>query len=254
MKDGDVWMPLYIGDYLRDTASLTTIEHGAYLLLLMEYWINGPLPNDHKKLRAITKMSPTAYKNFIPTMHQFFTLTENKFTQKRVEREKKKLGQLLEKYRERSKKGNDAKRAKGILQGVLQGDIKETVTAPPSPSPSPNTLKTKSKTIGPAEPSPYLPSWLPVEVWGEWVKHRKSIRKPLTQRAAVLCVDTLGKIYKAGGDPVKAIEQSIERGYTGLFAAEQKVVKAQRHSDTTRDFLQEATGNDGHQGIIIDMA
>jgi uncharacterized protein YdaU (DUF1376 family) len=50
-------MPLYVADYLADTAHLSAAEHGAYLLLIMHYWTKGKLPADEDAIRRITRLS-----------------------------------------------------------------------------------------------------------------------------------------------------------------------------------------------------
>jgi uncharacterized protein YdaU (DUF1376 family) len=65
-------MPLYVADYLRDTRKLTAAEHGAYLLLIMEYWTAGTLPDDDRQLARIASMSAAEWKRARPNIEGFF--------------------------------------------------------------------------------------------------------------------------------------------------------------------------------------
>ena len=58
------FVKLYIGDYLRDTGTLTLAQHGAYTLMLLEYYATEkPLPTGrdlHRLLRADSKQERDA--------------------------------------------------------------------------------------------------------------------------------------------------------------------------------------------------
>lgn len=84
-KKADVWMPLWIGDYLAGTMTLTTEQHGAYLLLIMAAWKEGGrLPNLNEQLQAITRLPPSKWKSYEPTLSGFFDVTPNFWTHRRV--------------------------------------------------------------------------------------------------------------------------------------------------------------------------
>lgn len=74
----DIWMPLYIGDYLADTIGLTLEEHGAYLLSIMSYWRKGEL-----SIPEAQQIMGTNYNR----IHLFFQQDGNKLTHSRVEQE-----------------------------------------------------------------------------------------------------------------------------------------------------------------------
>jgi uncharacterized protein YdaU (DUF1376 family) len=58
-----IWMPLYVGDYLAETQLFTTEQHGAYNLIRMAYWDNrGPIPDDDVVLAAITRAPVSRWK------------------------------------------------------------------------------------------------------------------------------------------------------------------------------------------------
>lgn len=66
------WMPFYVGDYIADTAHLSAIEHGAYILLLLHYWRKGSLPTDERQLASITKLNHREWHRHRDTLQAFF--------------------------------------------------------------------------------------------------------------------------------------------------------------------------------------
>lgn len=87
-KRADIWMPLYIADYLADTTHLSTEEHGAYLLLLMHAWTNdGCLPTDDDRLRRITRMDAKAWKLSGNELKSFFFEQDGQLRHQRIDSE-----------------------------------------------------------------------------------------------------------------------------------------------------------------------
>ena len=78
------WMPMFWGDYLADTRHLSTLQHGAYLLLIAHYWQQRGLPNDDHQLATITGLSVRDWLRHKPVLQKFFV---DEWRHERVDRE-----------------------------------------------------------------------------------------------------------------------------------------------------------------------
>ena len=81
------WMPLWIGDYKADTQRLTLEQHGAYLLLLMDYWRNGPPPDDEATLARILGINVRKWRSLSAEIAPFFVRSGGRLHHKRVDAE-----------------------------------------------------------------------------------------------------------------------------------------------------------------------
>lgn len=97
------YMPLYVADYLSDAAHLSTLEHGAYLLLIMTYWQRGEaLPDDDRKLARICRVGPREWSRLRPVLCEFFQVGCNNWSHSRIDRE---LAAVRDKSLKRRKAG-----------------------------------------------------------------------------------------------------------------------------------------------------
>jgi uncharacterized protein YdaU (DUF1376 family) len=129
--------PLYTDAYLADTRHLTTMEHGAYLLLLMAAWRSPDacLPLDHKRLARIAGLTLDRWHRIAPTVLEFWqretTDGVTVLVQKRIRDERRQYNRL----RESRAAGGRAKALKRHDR-----DPASQVLNPANPIPIPNPI------------------------------------------------------------------------------------------------------------------
>lgn len=107
----DTWMPLYWGDYARDTGHLNATGHGCYLLLIKHYWCSGyPLHDNDDELWRIAccdnKRQWLAVKGGVVRLFQ----EDGGFLRhKRVDAELRKAAERVEIKAKAGKKGAEAR-------------------------------------------------------------------------------------------------------------------------------------------------
>ncbi|WP_412479896.1 YdaU family protein [Azonexus sp. IMCC34839] len=157
MSKTDIWMPLYIADYLADTTRLTTEQHGAYLLLIMDYWRNGPLPDDDGALANITRLTTPAWKKNRSTLARLFRVEGGEWRHKRIDEELNEAAANSKKYAERAKKAAAKRWGKQSLDDA-SSNANSTASSnayaeldqctSPSPSPSQVNPLSEEKVVG----------------------------------------------------------------------------------------------------------
>jgi uncharacterized protein YdaU (DUF1376 family) len=208
------YMPLYVADYLADAAHLTTVEHGAYLLLIMTYWQRGePLPDSDTKLARIVRMTESEWLAIRDDLADFFDVADGVWSHGRIERE---LGNV----RNKSVRAKDAagKRWKSERNaGAMRMQCERNADAMPAQchTDTDTDTDTEKKNKKRANAHVIRPDGVDQQVWDDFVAQRKTQRAPITETA-------LRRISleaeKAGITLGNALEICLQRGWRGFEA------------------------------------
>lgn len=234
------YMQLYIADYLADTMHLSAEEHGAYLLLMFNYWQTGkPIPKN--RLAKIARLTNERWADVEPSLREFFCDNGDEWVHLRIEEDLTSVREKLTKKSAAGKASVQARRSRkeadvqtkqeGNLTGV-QTDVvvvfehdantkatnkdtdKDLKTDPPLNPPRGNRGVKKFDPLDIA-----LPNWISVSLWREWVEFRQALRKPIrTEQGANGAIRELEKFLQQGFTPEQVIRHSIANEYQGLFA------------------------------------
>ena len=137
------YIRLYPQDYLQDTNHLTTEEHGAYLLLILNYWqTEKPLIDDNRRLAGICQADANQWLNIRPALEDLFDVSDGVWRHKRIDAELFLVDKKSEQARISGKIGGLTKSKNQSLTSGCQADAKR----PPSyTDTNTNTNTDKSK-------------------------------------------------------------------------------------------------------------
>ncbi|ELW3465927.1 DUF1376 domain-containing protein [Escherichia coli] len=234
------YMQLYIADYLADTMHLSAEEHGAYLLLMFNYWQTGkPIPKN--RLAKIARLTNERWADVEPSLQEFFCDNGEEWVHLRIEEDLASVREKLTKKSAAGKASVQARRSRkeadvqtkqernltGVqtdVEVVFKHDVntkatnkdtdKDLKTDPPLNPPRGNRGVKKFDPLDIA-----LPNWISVSLWREWVEFRQALRKPIrTEQGANGAIRELEKFRQQGFSPEQVIRHSIANEYQGLFA------------------------------------
>ncbi|ELK0815858.1 DUF1376 domain-containing protein [Escherichia coli] len=234
------YMQLYIADYLADTMHLSAEEHGAYLLLMFNYWQTGkPIPKN--RLAKIARLTNERWADVEPSLQEFFCDNGEEWVHLRIEEDLASVREKLTKKSAAGKASVQARRSRkeadvqtkqernltGVqtdVEVVFEHDVntkatnkdtdKDLKTVPPLNPPRGNRGVKKFDPLDIA-----LPNWISVSLWREWVEFRQALRKPIrTEQGANGAIRELEKFRQQGFSPEQVIRHSIANEYQGLFA------------------------------------
>lgn len=243
----------HLGDYAKDTAHLTIIEHGAYCLLLDRYYSTEqgiPADQAHRVARARTKEEKAAVD---AVLSEFFSLVDGIWRNGRADEEIVKAQSKIKAAQENGRRGGRPKSDKNKTQekpsGFSVGSENGTETkAHQTPDTIHQTPKEKPNTPRFDARRHLVERGVSEQQADDWLTLRKAKRLPATLTA----LDGVeAEANKAGIELPKAIAECCLRGWGGFkaewFMRDQTPAgKAQsRHGDFSSKDYRAGVNEDG---------
>jgi len=209
------------GDIQIKTGGLTLAEFGAYDRLLDHYYATEePIATDevYSITRALTRADRDAVDK---VLRKFFDLGADGYTQERADEMIAEALPKIEAARENGKHGGRPKGSKKKPTGLFSETkgVTETADSEKASQSQSSSLRSEdppASRVPPWEP----PAWMPLPQWQAFVSMRKAKgkRAPFTDAARDGIVASLAKFSGDGHDPAVILQESVNNGWSGVFA------------------------------------
>jgi uncharacterized protein YdaU (DUF1376 family) len=184
------YMPIYTGDYLRDTRHLTPLRHGIYFLALMHCWDSkGPMPLDEQECAGICNCrSADEVEALRYIIDRYFIRMDDGHYNKRMADEVVRFEQISKARSDGGLRSAEARRDKARHGSRAKKEHKLNISSTHAVDEfNSSAAQVQDKSVSPSlSPSLSFKNTLPsadaeggfVEFWNQWPTHpRKAAKK-----------------------------------------------------------------------------
>ena len=208
-----------IGDYSKKAGRLSMAQHGAYTLLIDACYDREQFPTEHEAIDWIWASSTEEVEAVKFVLSKFFTLEDGRYVQSRIQEElndyhgKAETNARIAREREAKRRESYTNRERTVNEPPPNHKPITTNQEPEENPPTPLEGEEPAKPSRKFDPIEACPENVTPEVWADWVKFRKELRKPLTETSC----ERQAKELAGHSSPDQVILTSISAGWQGLF-------------------------------------
>lgn len=206
----------YPADFLVGIMGFTDEETGIYIKMLAYQWLKGGLPNDPLAIKKVIHSRKKPSEN---VLKKFEVGSDLMLHNLRLEEERKKQEAFRESRVNNAKSRWDKPCTSNAraLSSICKTDALHLQS---SSSSSPSVIK-KETAFDPLKAELPFSSETFGEAWASWCQHRKEKKEKLTETSVKMQLKALRAMGEATA--IRAIEFSIEKGWTGIFPPKEPV-------------------------------
>jgi uncharacterized protein YdaU (DUF1376 family) len=139
------YMPVYVGDFLSITATLSGEEAALYLLLLLYAWgSTEPLPGDPKQLAQIVRYPQKCFDRLWVRVSARFTVASGGLVDKSLEKRRAESLALRDQRRYGAQKTNEKRWGASNAEGSPSDSLSDSLSVSPPSQAKPDQSKSKT--------------------------------------------------------------------------------------------------------------
>ena len=203
------YVKLYVKDFAFEIQGMTKKQIGEYMLKFLESYRQESIPDEFSKHSLFSELQ-NSFQNYAETCEKNRKNIKKRYSKKNIDNTLESNTCAYQSY----ENGKPVEYLTNNQEPITNNQEPELELK------KKNIKKKKAPSAESAESAAAMciPEYIPEALLLDFYEHRKSLKKPMTDRAKELLISKIIDLYNEGNDPARLLEEAIMRGWQTVYA------------------------------------